>query len=72
MNAAICGLIEEWNMVQFLPLDPNDTDTIDQILAQARCTRGLSCPYTASGAELYMRMRHIRILMSAFSFMRRR
>mmetsp|Transcript_71739 Transcript_71739/g.159531 ORF Transcript_71739/g.159531 Transcript_71739/m.159531 type:complete len:349 (-) Transcript_71739:468-1514(-) len=40
LNSTICNLIEEWNMVQFLPLDPNDTDSIDQILAQARpCSR---------------------------------
>jgi hypothetical protein len=34
LNTAICGLIDEWNMVQFLPLDPKDSDTIDLILAQ--------------------------------------
>ena len=34
LNATICELIEEWNIVQFMPLDPNDTDTVDLILAQ--------------------------------------
>ena len=34
LNEAICNLIDEWNMVQFLPLDPNDTETVDMILAQ--------------------------------------
>jgi hypothetical protein len=34
LNTAICDLIEEWSMVQFLPLDPKDTDTVDLILAQ--------------------------------------
>ena len=34
LNSAICELISEWSMVQFLPLDPTDTDSIDQILAQ--------------------------------------
>ena len=34
LNTAICDLIDEWNMVQFLPLDPKDSDTIDLILAQ--------------------------------------
>ena len=34
LNATICDLIEEWNMVQFMSLDPNDPDSIDLILAQ--------------------------------------
>ena len=34
LNSAICELISEWSMVQFLPLDPTDEDSIDQILAQ--------------------------------------
>eukprot|EP00322_Chrysochromulina_rotalis_P006073 CAMPEP_0115859832 /NCGR_PEP_ID=MMETSP0287-20121206/16818_1 /TAXON_ID=412157 /ORGANISM="Chrysochromulina rotalis, Strain UIO044" /LENGTH=278 /DNA_ID=CAMNT_0003314143 /DNA_START=40 /DNA_END=876 /DNA_ORIENTATION=- len=34
LNTAICELIDEWNMVQFLPLDPKDPDTIDLILTQ--------------------------------------
>jgi len=34
LNNAICELLEDWSMVQFLPLDPTDTDSIDQILAQ--------------------------------------
>jgi len=34
LNAAICELIDDWSMVQFLPSDPRDSDTIDQILAQ--------------------------------------
>lgn len=34
LNGAICNLIDEWSMVQFMPLDPRDTDTIDMILAQ--------------------------------------
>ena len=34
LNGAICELIHEYSMVQFLPLDPRDTDTVDLILAQ--------------------------------------
>lgn len=34
LNGAICELIEEWSMVQFLPADPKDEDTIEIILAQ--------------------------------------
>ena len=34
LNAAICELIDEWSMVQFLPLDPKDSETIDLILQQ--------------------------------------
>jgi len=34
LNSAICELIDEWNMVQFLPLDPKDTETIEMILMQ--------------------------------------
>lgn len=34
LNSSICELIDEWNMVQFLPLDPNDPDSVDIILAQ--------------------------------------
>ena len=34
LNSAICELMDEWSMVQFLPLDPRDPDTIEQILAQ--------------------------------------
>jgi hypothetical protein len=34
LNNAICELMDEWSMVQFLPLDPRDSDTIDLILAQ--------------------------------------
>ena len=34
LNSTICDLIDEWNMVQFMPLDPNDSDTVDLILAQ--------------------------------------
>ena len=34
LNSSICELIDDWNMVQFLPLDPRDPDTIDIILAQ--------------------------------------
>ena len=33
-NAAICELVDEWSMVQFMPLDPRDPDSIDLILAQ--------------------------------------
>ena len=31
---SICELLEDWSMVQFLPLDPRDTDSVDEILAQ--------------------------------------
>eukprot|EP00967_Tisochrysis_lutea_P013547 scaffold15134_cov34-Tisochrysis_lutea.AAC.4 len=34
LNSSICELLEDWSMVQFLPLDPRDTDSIDEILAQ--------------------------------------
>ena len=34
LNKAICELIDEWSMVQFLPLDPTDSDTVDLVLAQ--------------------------------------
>jgi len=34
LNQAICELAEEWSMVQFMPLDPRDTDTVDMLLAQ--------------------------------------
>lgn len=34
LNRAICELMDEWSMVQFLPLDPRDTDTIGLILEQ--------------------------------------
>ncbi len=34
LNAAICELVDEWSMVQFMPLDPRDPDSIDLILAQ--------------------------------------
>ena len=34
LNSAICELLEDWSMVQFLPCDPRNTDTIDIILAQ--------------------------------------
>ena len=34
LNSAICELLDEWSMVQFLPLDPTDTDSVDLILAQ--------------------------------------
>lgn len=34
LNSSICELIDEWNMVQFLPLDPREPDTIELILAQ--------------------------------------
>jgi len=34
LNSAICELLDDWSMVQFLPLDPTDTDSIDLILAQ--------------------------------------
>ena len=34
LNAAICEMLDEWSMVQFLPLDPRDPDTVDIILAQ--------------------------------------
>lgn len=34
LNAAFCELMDEWSMVQFLPLDPRDPDTIELILAQ--------------------------------------
>ena len=34
LNAAFCDLVEEWNMVQFLPCDPRDPDTIELILGQ--------------------------------------
>lgn len=34
LNAAICGLVDEWNLVQFLPLDPREEDTIELILSQ--------------------------------------
>ncbi|KAL1511309.1 hypothetical protein AB1Y20_006114 [Prymnesium parvum] len=34
LNNAICNLIDEWNMVQFLPLNPKDMDSLDIILQQ--------------------------------------
>lgn len=34
LNSAICELMDEWSMVQFLPVDPTDTDTIEIVLAQ--------------------------------------
>ena len=34
LNSAICELMDEWSMVQFLPLDPRDPDTIEIVLAQ--------------------------------------
>jgi len=34
LNSSICELIDEWNMVQFLPLDPKEPDTVEMILAQ--------------------------------------
>lgn len=34
LNSSICELLEDWSMVQFLPLDPRETDSIDEILAQ--------------------------------------
>ena len=34
LNHAICELIENWNMVQFLSLDPKDEDSIDLVLGQ--------------------------------------
>ena len=34
LNTAICELMDEWSMVQFLPNDPRDPDTIELILAQ--------------------------------------
>ena len=34
LNAAICELMDEWSMVQFLPVDPSDPDTIEIVLAQ--------------------------------------
>ena len=34
LNHAICELIDNWNMVQFLSLDPKDEDSIDLVLGQ--------------------------------------
>ena len=34
LNTAICDMIDEWSMVQFMPLDPRDPDTLELILAQ--------------------------------------
>ena len=34
LNHAVCDLMDEWSMVQFLPLDPSDTDTVELILQQ--------------------------------------
>lgn len=34
LNSAICELVDEWNMVQFLPLNPKEPDTIEIILGQ--------------------------------------
>ena len=34
LNTAICTMLDEWSMVQFLPLDPRDEDTVEIILAQ--------------------------------------
>ena len=34
LNSAICEMLDEWSMVQFLPLDPRDPDTIEIILSQ--------------------------------------
>lgn len=34
LNTAVCELIDEWSMVQFLPLDPRDPDTLEIILQQ--------------------------------------
>ena len=34
LNSAICEMLDEWSMVQFLPLDPRDEDTVEIILAQ--------------------------------------
>ena len=34
LNASICEMLDEWSMVQFLPLDPRDPDSIEIILAQ--------------------------------------
>lgn len=34
LNSAICDMIDEWSMVQFMPLDPRDPDTLELIIAQ--------------------------------------
>ena len=34
LNSKVCDLIDEWNLVQFLPLDLRDTSSLDEIVAQ--------------------------------------
>ena len=34
LNSAVCGLLEEWSLVQFLQLDVDDEASIDEIVAQ--------------------------------------
>ena len=52
LNSAICELADEWSMVQFMPLDPRDPDTIEMILAQVRRPRAPCTPDALSCAPM--------------------
>ena len=34
LNEAVAGLVDDWNLVSFAPLDYNEEDSIEDLLAQ--------------------------------------
>lgn len=36
LNAAVAGLVDEWGLVSFAPLDYSDEESVGDVLAQAR------------------------------------
>lgn len=44
LNAAVAGLVDEWSLVSFAPLDYSDEESVGDVLAQARAPR-LDCAH---------------------------
>ena len=43
LNAAVAGLVDEWGLVSFVPLDYSDEESTGDVLAQARPGRRGAC-----------------------------
>ena len=53
LNAAVAGLVDEWGLVSFAPLDYSDEESVGDVLAQARpgCRSAFCCVCVSVSVE---------------------
>lgn len=61
LTRTIASVVDDYTLVGFLPLDPNDEDSIDTVLTQVDMVRGLACVYILGLLFWLGRTEHARV-----------